>query len=126
MSGLYLLQLGAQKADWLATRQAVVARNIANANTPGFKAQEVKPFADVLNHASLGLAATSPLHLGDESGSVRAAGRKTSEPWAVTASGNSVSLEKELIAAGEVNRGFGLNAGIAKAFHRMLLAGVKS
>ena len=126
MSGLYLLQLSAQKADWLAARQAVVSRNIANSNTPGFKAQDVKPFADVLNHVSLSLASTNPLHLGDETGSVRAAGQKTSEPWAVTASGNSVSLEKELIAAGEVNRGFGLNAGIAKAFHRMLLAGVKS
>jgi flagellar basal-body rod protein FlgB len=45
--------------------------------------------------------------------------------WDVTHSGNSVSMEQELIKAGEVNRSFALNAGILKAFHRMLLASAK-
>ncbi len=48
-----------------------------------------------------------------------------SEGWEITHSGNSVSLEQELIKAGEVNRAYKLNTGIAKAFHRMLLASAK-
>ncbi len=47
------------------------------------------------------------------------------EPWEITHSGNSVSLEQELINAGDVNRAYKLNTGIAKVFHRMLLASAK-
>ena len=51
---------------------------------------------------------------------------RKSEPWETSHSGNSVSLEQELISAGEVNRAYRLNTGIAKAFHRMLLASAKA
>ena len=33
-------------------RQVTVARNIANADTPGFKAQDLQPFADSYRAAS--------------------------------------------------------------------------
>ena len=48
-----------------------------------------------------------------------------SDTWDVTHSGNSVSMEQELIKAGEVNRAFRLNTSVAKAFHRMMLASAK-
>jgi flagellar basal-body rod protein FlgB len=48
-----------------------------------------------------------------------------SSSWDVTHSGNSVSIEQELINAGEVNRAYRLNTSIAKAFHRMILASAK-
>jgi flagellar basal-body rod protein FlgB len=47
------------------------------------------------------------------------------EAWDVTHTGNSVSLEQELIKAGDVNRAFRLNTSVAKAFHRMILASAK-
>ena len=47
------------------------------------------------------------------------------DAWDVVHSGNSVVLEQELIKAGEVNRSFALNAGIIKAFHRMLVASAR-
>ena len=50
---------------------------------------------------------------------------RKSEPWETTHSGNSVSLEQELINAGDVNRAYKLNTSIAKTFHRMLLASAK-
>lgn len=34
-----------QKMKYLSKRQAVVSKNIANANTPGYKAKEVKPMS---------------------------------------------------------------------------------
>ena len=43
----------------------------------------------------------------------------------VAPSGNSVSLEQELIKAGEVNRDYALNTSIVRSFHRMLMASVK-
>jgi flagellar basal-body rod protein FlgB len=48
-----------------------------------------------------------------------------SDTWDITHSGNSVSMEQELIKAGEVNRAFRLNTSVAKAFHRMMLASAK-
>ena len=36
-----------------------------------------------------------------------------------------MSLDKELIKAGEVARDFSLNTGIVKSFHRMWMASVK-
>ena len=30
---------------WLGSRQTVLARNVANANTPGFKADDLEPFS---------------------------------------------------------------------------------
>ncbi len=36
-------------------------------------------------------------------------------------SGNNVSLEQELLKAGEVNRAYRLNTSIAKVFHRMIM-----
>lgn len=125
MAPLFLLGLAAQNASWLTARQATVAQNISNANTPGFKAKDVKPFADVLEKAQLELKATNPLHIADDRAGGFVAGLKTAEPWETTSSGNSVSLEQELIKAGEVNRGYALNTGISKAFHHMMMSSVK-
>ena len=51
---------------------------------------------------------------------------KKSESWDTVYSKNSVSLEQELIKAGEVNRQHTLNTTIVKSFHRMLLTSVRT
>ena len=59
-----LLDLAQQRMAWADERQAVLAQNIANANTPGYKPHDVRPFADAL--ASAGAVApvrTDPNHL---------------------------------------------------------------
>ena len=58
-------------------------------------------------------------------GKAPAPGVRKEEPWDVTHSGNTISLEQELIKAGEVNRAYRLNTSVAKAFHRMILASAK-
>ena len=40
--------LAEKRLSWIGHRQAVLAQNIANANTPGYVAQDLKPFAAVL------------------------------------------------------------------------------
>ena len=45
--------------------------------------------------------------------------------WDITSRANDVSLEKELIKAGEVSRDYALNVNIVKSFHRMWMASVK-
>jgi len=46
-----ILDLAERRLNWLDQRQSVLAQNIANANTPGYQARDLKPFAAVLNDA---------------------------------------------------------------------------
>ena len=125
MGPLYLFELASSQARWLELRQSTIAANVANANTPGFKARDVEPFNKILDAAPVRLALTSPAHiqLSAVDSDTRATTKKDS--WDVVHSGNSVSLEQEMTKGGEVNRDYSMNAAIVRSFHRMLLSGVK-
>ena len=125
MAAIHLFGVVSRHNQWLSVRQSTIASNIANANTPGYKALDVEPFEKVLESTRLTMQTTQSGHMTDGANKTTAVEARKSEPWETTHSGNSVSLEQELISAGEVNRAYRLNTGIAKAFHRMLLASAK-
>lgn len=125
MGPIHLFDLCSQQARWLAARQASIAENIANANTPGFKAGDIAPFEDVFNNASLRMAATNPGHIGLDPLAPETSSIKDSHAWETSHSGNSVSLEREMMKAGEINRVYSLNTSIVKAFAQMFMASVK-
>jgi len=125
VSQLYLFGLSSQRAEWLSQRQAIVAENVANANTPGYLAKDVSPFESVLDTTSLQMSGTSAQHLVASAGRDFGVEEGRQTPWDVTHSGNSVSLEQEMLKAGEVSRDFSLDTSIAKAFHRMYLSTLK-
>jgi flagellar basal-body rod protein FlgB len=63
-----LFKAMAKKLAWLGARHAVLAENVANANTPGFRASDLKPvdFGKLLNGGGSGvltMVATSPAHI---------------------------------------------------------------
>jgi len=125
MEPVSLFDLAAQQSRWLAVRQSAVASNVANANTPGYVAVDVEPFEKVLDKTGVKMAATQAAHLtgqGTESGF---AVSEQDDP-SILPSGNSVSLEDELLKAGDIRRQFELNTAIVKAFHRMLMLTSKS
>ena len=123
MQPIYLFDLAFQRAQWLSVRQTTVAENVANANTPSFRARDVEPFEATLDKTALELASTNPGHISFASAPVRTdpGGQRS---WN-TSRANDVSLEKELIKAGEVSRDYSLNVNIVKSFHRMWMASVK-
>jgi flagellar basal-body rod protein FlgB len=123
---IHLFDIASQQARWLSIRQATIASNIANANTPGFAARDVHPFQDILDKTQLDMAVTSPSHISIATTDLPATTSKTADPWETTQSGNTVSLEQEMMKAGEVNRSYSLNTGILKAFNNMLIAAVKN
>lgn len=122
---IHLFDLAGKQARWLSTDQSVVASNIANASTPGYRAQALQPFSEVLDKTELQLASTSPNHLALDPLQAQAAAIKEENPWEVTESGNSVSVEQELIKSGDVNRAYSLNTGIVRSFHAMLMSAAK-
>jgi flagellar basal-body rod protein FlgB len=121
MEPVQLFDLASQQARWLAVRQAVIAGNVANANTAGFKPMDVESFATVLSKTTPSMAATDARHLGGDAFGSAVGISESDADVPVRPSGNSVKLEDELVKAGEIRRGFELNTAIVKAFHRMIL-----
>lgn len=79
-------------------RLGVIAENIANADTPGFKAKGVPDFETVWRESNgAGMKATRPGHLyGSADGPEPTALR---QDGAASPNGNTVSLQKELARA---------------------------
>ena len=125
MGPVSLFALASQNARWLTARQALVSQNVANANTPSYRAMDVRPFSDVLDNVQIELASTQPGHISmtalDSPAQVAAA----KDGWDTTVSGNSVVLEQEMMKAGDINRSYALNTNVVKSFQRMLLSTVK-
>lgn len=125
MGQIGLFSLAFQQGQWLSVRQTAIAQNIANANTPGYKAVDVEPFDSVLQKAGLDLAQTTAGHMSTGTDGIRPPAVDRGKDVEVSPSGNSVSVERELIKADEVNRAYALNTNIVKSFHKMLLMSVK-
>ena len=122
---MYLFDVASRHMTWLAERQSVTAANIANADTPDYRARDVEPFSAILDAAPLQLSTTSPGHLQLAGGNASATGQRPGESWDQAHSGNNVSIEKELMTASSNSRMMSLDISLARSFHRMLLTSVK-
>lgn len=125
-TGVYLFDLASQHARYLATRQATIAGNVANANTPGYKARDVVPFAQVLARTGLEMSSTSGAHLETQGNRIPVREGASTGNWEVLESSSAVSLEQEMLKAGTVSREHNLDTAVVKSFHRMLMAAVRS
>lgn len=129
MEPVNLFDLAAQQARWLAVRQATVAGNVANANTPGYLAADVEPFDKVLDRTGVTLASTQASHVGaagSSSGDAGSFGVRQPDGFAVRTGEDKVVLEQELMKTGEIRRAFELNTAVVKAFHRMIMLSTRS
>ncbi|AYO81870.1 flagellar basal body rod protein FlgB [Methylobacterium brachiatum] len=126
MNPIFLLNLASRQLQHLATRQAVISGNIANVNTPGYRARDLTPFKDMLNKTTLAMASTHAGHFDLNGPTARPARPTQSDGWDVVHSGNSVNLEEQLMKSGEISRDQALNTSIVKAFDRMLAVSVKA
>ncbi|MFO1118812.1 MAG: flagellar basal body protein [Rhodospirillales bacterium] len=96
-----------QRLEWLGQRQQVLARNIANADTPGYIPSDLKPFetgtALARKVPAVRLAATTPNHLGGTIAPPQAwAEQRTKDAVEATPNGNAVDLEEQMAKLGEV------------------------
>lgn len=123
---MQLFDIASRHREWLALRQATVAENISNANTPNYTARSVRDFSEALMAADVRLAVTNRAHMTDATASPNAATVEQPEPEASTHSGNNVDVDRELLAAGEVRGGYALNVSMVKSFNRMLQSATRS
>lgn len=101
---LDLFQTAGAMARHAGARQAVVARNIANADTPGFRAQSIASFKDSYRAAqATPMRATRAGHLTGDMGGASAT-RTQVATGTPSPNGNTVSLEDELLNSVAVGR----------------------
>lgn len=101
-----LFEMMTRHLQWLGARQQLIAENIANADTPGYKPRDLKPqnFRAMVGGAIAPLAPveTSPLHLaGFAPGASGMPSEHEKHPIETTLSGNAVTMEQELMKANQ-------------------------
>lgn len=88
-----LFRLAERRLAWVDERQRLLAQNVANADTPGFKPRDVAPFAAALAGQNAALTQTDKAHLAGPASSINGFGVRASGK---APNGNAVSLEDQL------------------------------
>ncbi len=94
-------------AQHAAARQSVIAQNVANADTPGYRAKDIVSFAEAFREGDGAMMrATRARHLvgGASPGQTEADPHIVYRAGAMSPNGNSVALEAEMMAAAEAKR----------------------
>ena len=119
LNKLDIFRLTNSKMGWLSERQTVLAQNIANADTPGYRAKDLKvpDFSSMLNTGTnVPVAKTSKGHL---MGTIRRADFRTVEEksrdiYEMNPNENGVIMEEQLIKVNDSNLNYKLVANIYK------------
>jgi len=102
ITDLPLLGMLKTKMRWHQARQSVLAQNIANADTPGFRPSDIKPMdsgpgARVQSVASLAATRTNPAHIAGPALKGGSFDRTGAKGWETTPAGNAVVLEEQMM-----------------------------
>jgi flagellar basal-body rod protein FlgB len=94
-------------------RMAVIARNVAHADTPGYQAQDVPSFDRVFAAESGAMRATRPGHLAAASAGMALVPERA--PGRESPNGNTVSLEGEMVKSVEARQSHEMALAIYRA-----------
>lgn len=109
-----LLDLAERRLVWASQRETVLAQNVANADTPGWRPRDIAPFSAALGAASATLARTDPGHLAGTVDPDLLAG--TAKPSGREPDGNAVSLDRELTKVADTETTQSLVTAIYKSY----------
>jgi len=115
LSKIPIFEAIAKRMTWLGERQTVLAQNVANADTPGYAARDVKApdFAKLVAHAGerLPLATTAPGHIipVQDGGKFTPVKEKTDER---APNGNSVQLEDQMMKVSDTANDYALTTSL--------------
>ena len=120
---LPLIRMASALSRHAGARHRVIAENVANADTPGYRARDVREFAGYVNEA-FAARATRPGHV---TASLNAAQRPAifvDPSVQPSGNGNSVSLEAEMVRATETQGQHAMAAAIYRKAHELLRLGL--
>lgn len=102
MGNIPLFTALAEKMKWHQTRQTLLAENVANAETPGFKGRDLAAFSFAehmrnVSTATISTKVTTAGHIVAESSGTDGFATRTINSFEVTPEGNGVTLEDEMM-----------------------------
>ena len=120
LNGVPFFALMRERMNWLDRRQQVIATNVANADTPGYVARDLRPFEEALGRhggsasamggASSGgmlpLALTNGAHISPGGAAASPFRTQNSGDTETTLNGNRVVLEDEMVRMGEARMNY--------------------
>jgi flagellar basal-body rod protein FlgB len=109
-----LFSLASKRLHWLASRQKVVAENIANADTGGFTAGDTQSFESYIKSTSESKTPPAVKIL------------KAVDVWGSSLSGNNVILEEQMILAADNASQYRLASNLYRKAHQLVLAAAGS
>lgn len=121
---LWVSELASRKASWAAARQATIAGNIANADTPEYRARDIAPFNPDPYARPLQMSRTHALHMELTDLERLAEAVDETGTWDIAHSGNTVSIDEEMIKSGQASRDHQMSVAVMSTFHRMMLSAV--
>ena len=110
---LELTRMAQSLAAHSGSRMAVIAQNVANADTPGYKAKDLPAFAKVFAAGGGHMRATRTGHLTTVSAAAMPAAETANGREAPN--GNSVSLEGEMVKSVEARQNHDMALAIYRA-----------
>ena len=119
-----LLSMLRERMNWLHQRQDVLSQNVANADTPGFVARDLKPldFEQALGQTTNGatLMTTNTRHIALSPSHASKFEDKETPDQEASPNGNSVALEAEMVKVSDTQAEFAATANLyAKAMSMM-------
>jgi flagellar basal-body rod protein FlgB len=110
---LELTRMAQALAAHSGARMAVIARNVAHADTPGYKAQDLPSFDSVFAAEGGAMRSTRPGHLTGNSSEAEMVAERA--PGRESPNGNTVSLEGEMVKSVEARQAHDMALAIYRA-----------
>jgi flagellar basal-body rod protein FlgB len=111
-----LFDLAEHRLAWATQRQAVLAQNIANANTAGYKPHDVQAFSKTLaNVQPVAPMRTQPSHLAGTLATA-APNEVVDRTHMHSADGNAVSLDEQLVKLADTETTHSFVTSIYRAY----------
>jgi flagellar basal-body rod protein FlgB len=146
LQNLTVFNMASKKMSWLTQRQAVLANNIANADTPNYTGKDLKSldFSKELHKARTSLKVTNKHHMTPNNYGVAAVRtnpahsqgtlptkkdyreNKDKNPYEVSIDDNGVVLEEQMVKVNKTRSDYELSTTIYKKHMNMLRMSVKS
>lgn len=114
-----------KRINWLGQRQEVLAHNVANADTPDYRARDIEvfKFRELVRRENsvLNMTATGPNHLsGRRRRVVEFRDLEIKNPYETSPTGNSVVLEEQMAMINESSINHKLTTNLYKKHLNML------
>lgn len=120
ISNLPLFAALTDKMRWHQARQGLLAENVANAETPGFRGTDLAAYSFDTALSTISTQATAPQHISVTSSGTEMFAARNAASFEVTPEGNGVTLEDEMMKVAQNQLDFQTVTGLYSKSMRIL------